>query len=114
MTNTVKLAKISPKMTQLLSLSLTFGNVHGVAIHAPSSGRRAMRKAFVETTAENIWRTSRGLAPFAKNGEPLKPVAIQAQTGELTIQAGDIAVDPRVIPPNSDVLLIIQVGDRRE
>jgi hypothetical protein len=84
------------------------------AINAPRAWKKALRKAFVETTADNLWRASRGKAPYAHNGEILKPVAIQSPTGELILQQGDIATDPRVIPPNSDVLLIIQAGDHRE
>jgi hypothetical protein len=83
-------------------------------IKAPRSWRKAIKQAFIETTPQNLWRASRGLAPLAKNGKHLKPIAIQSPTGELILRQGDIATDPKVIPPNSDVLLIIQAGNRRE
>jgi hypothetical protein len=71
--------------------------------------KKALNKALVETTIENLWRGARGARPFAHNGEFLKPIVIDNGNGRMVVQDGHIATDPALIPTNSTVLLLVRI-----
>jgi hypothetical protein len=80
------------------------------AQHAPTRWIDAFEKALVETTPTNLWRASRGKKPYAKNGQYLQPIVVEKKTGVLdVIDGGHIATDPRVIPTNTKLWLLVQV-----
>ncbi|MFN0118248.1 MAG: 3D domain-containing protein [Elusimicrobiota bacterium] len=78
-------------------------------IKAPSIWTKAIEVALVETTPQNLWRASRGLRPYAKNGQFLEPIVIDHGKGKIETREGHIATDPRVIPTNSKVILLVRV-----
>ena len=75
----------------------------------PLSWRRALEKALVETTPANLWRASRGHRPYANNGEYLEPLVVDHGNGHFEIRDGHIATDPKVIPTNSEVILVLRI-----
>jgi hypothetical protein len=75
----------------------------------PISWRRALDKALVETTPTNLWRASRGNRPYAHNGEYLEPLVVDHGNGQMEVRDGHIATDPRVIPTNSEVILVLKI-----
>lgn len=79
------------------------------SIQAPESWYRAIKVALVETTAINLWRASRGMRPYAKNGQLLEPIVVEKDKGVYEVRHGHIATDPRVVPTNSEVLLLVRV-----
>lgn len=78
----------------------------------PASWKKALKAALIETTPENLWRASRGDRPYAKNGEFLKPIVIEHPEGIYEVKEGHIATDPRFIPTNSEVLLLVTIGGK--
>ena len=80
------------------------------SVNAPDRWRRAIRVALVETTASNLWRASRGLRPYAKNGQLLEPIVVEHDKGVYEVRHGHIATDPRVVPTNSEVVLLVKVN----
>ncbi len=76
----------------------------------PKIYREALYKALIETTPENLWRASQGHRPYAKNGEFLEPIVIEHGKGTYEVRDGHIATDPRVIPTNQEVLLLVKVN----
>ncbi len=79
---------------------------------APKAWKKALKAALVETTPVNLWRASRGAKPYAKNGEFLKPIVVEKASGIYEVLHGHIATDPRVIPTNTEVLLLVRVGGK--
>lgn len=79
------------------------------ANRVPSIWRKALYAALIETTPHNLWRASRGLPPYVKNGEFLKPIVEDLGGGRFVIKDGHIATDPTVIPTGSDVLVLLRV-----
>lgn len=76
----------------------------------PLSWKKALKSALVETTPNNLWRASRGQRPFAHNGEYLRPIVIDHGQGLLEVKdGGHIATDPKVIPLNSEVFLVVKI-----
>ncbi len=78
--------------------------------HFSESWRRALKAALIETTPENLWRASRGKRPFAKNGRFLEPIVVDHGNGKFEVRDGHIATDPRVIPTNTEVLLLVRIN----
>ncbi|MCB4755971.1 MAG: hypothetical protein LHV69_02895 [Elusimicrobia bacterium] len=76
----------------------------------PPQWREALKAALIETTPENLLRAAQGKRPYAKNGKFLKPIVIDHGEGNFEVQDGHIATDPRVIPTNSDVYLLLKVN----
>jgi 3D (Asp-Asp-Asp) domain-containing protein len=76
---------------------------------APDTWRAALAAALIETTPFNLWRASRGERPYARNGETLEPIVIEHGAGRFEVREGHIAVDPRFIPINSEVLLLVRI-----
>jgi len=70
----------------------------------------ALKAALVETTPENLWRAARGREPFAHNGEILEPIVIDHGYGRMEVKEGHIAIDPRIIPLNSKVILVAKIN----
>ena len=79
---------------------------------APEHWRKALNYALVETTASNLWRASRGLRPFTKNGQFLEPIVVEKGGGVYEVREGHIATDPSVIPTGSVVLMLVRVGGK--
>jgi hypothetical protein len=78
--------------------------------NAPARWVDAFNKALVETTAVNLWRASRGKRPYAKNGQYLQPIVVEKTPGVFDmVDGGHIATDPRVIPTNTKLWLLVQV-----
>jgi 3D (Asp-Asp-Asp) domain-containing protein len=77
---------------------------------APVTWKKALKAALIETTPLNLWRTAHGAKPYAKNGEFLKPIVVERAGGIYEVKDGHIATDPRIIPTNSEVLLLIKVN----
>lgn len=77
---------------------------------APSAWRKALKAALVETTPHNLWRASRGQKPYARNGEFLEPIVRDLGRGQFEIREGHIATDPKIIPTNSEVLLLVKIN----
>ncbi|MCG3205497.1 MAG: hypothetical protein KCHDKBKB_02219 [Elusimicrobia bacterium] len=78
--------------------------------HAPKRWVKAIELALIETTAKNLWRASRGKRPYAKNGQYLQPIALDRGNGHIDTMDGHIATDPRVIPTNSKVLILVRIN----
>lgn len=79
------------------------------AQNLPPIWREALESALIETTAENLWRAAQGFRPYCKNGELLEPIVVDYGEGRVEVRNGHIATDPRVIPTNSRVLLLVRV-----
>jgi 3D domain len=79
------------------------------ANNIPKTYRRALYTALIETTPANLWRASRGKRPYAFNGEYLEPIVVDHGQGRLEVRNGHIATDPRFIPTNSEVLLLVKI-----
>ncbi len=77
---------------------------------APARWREAVDLALIETTPENLWRASRGLKPYARNGQFLQPIVVEKDKGVFDIFDGHIATDPTVIPTNSKVLILVRIN----
>jgi len=77
---------------------------------APARWVKAVDLALVETTPENLWRASRGKKPYAKNGQYLQPIVIEKEPGNFDVRDGHIATDPRVIPTNSRILILVRIN----
>ncbi len=78
--------------------------------HAPDRWMVAFNKALVETTPINLWRASRGKKPYAKNGQYLQPIVVEKNAGVFdVIDGGHIATDPRIIPTNTKLWLLVQI-----
>lgn len=78
--------------------------------HAPERWKEAIRLALIETTPANLWRASRGKRPYAKNGQFLQPIVVEKDKGKFEVFDGHIATDPRYIPTNSRVLILVQIN----
>ncbi len=76
----------------------------------PKIYRDALYKALIETTPENLWRAAQGQRSYAKNGEFLEPIVIEHGRGTYEVRDGHIATDPRVIPTNQEMLLLVKVN----
>lgn len=76
---------------------------------APDAWYRAIKVALVETTPINLWRAGRGLRPYAKNGQFLEPIVIEKNKGIYEVRHGHIATDPRIVPTNTEVILLVRV-----
>jgi len=72
--------------------------------------QKALYAALIETTPHNLWRASRGQRSITTNGQFLEPIVIEHKGGVLEIKDGHIATDPRVIPTNSVVLLLVKIN----
>jgi hypothetical protein len=79
---------------------------------APKLWIQAFKTSLRETTPANLVRAAQGLRPYAKNGQLLEPVVIEKGRGRFEVQSGHIATDPRIIPTNSDVIMIIRLNGR--
>jgi len=79
---------------------------------APAAWKKALKTALVETTPHNLWRASRGQQPYVKNGEFLKPIVIEHAEGIYEVKDGHIATDPRIIPTNTVVLMLVKVDGK--
>lgn len=77
-----------------------------------ASSIAALKNALIETTPINLWRAAHGMRPYAKNGEYLEPIAIHYSDGSVEVRDGHIATDPREIPTNSEVLLLVRVDGK--
>lgn len=77
--------------------------------HFPASWKKSLAKAFIETTPENLWRAAQGQRPVANNGEYLEPIVFQRSPGEFEVRDGHIATDPKIIPTNSEVFVILKI-----
>ena len=75
----------------------------------PRRWRKSLYAALIETTPINLWRASRGQRPYAKNGQFLEPIVIDHGQGNIEVRDGHIATDPRFIPTNSEVLLLVRI-----
>jgi 3D (Asp-Asp-Asp) domain-containing protein len=76
---------------------------------SPESWIQALNAALTETTPDNLWRAAYGKKPFAKNGQFLKPIVVDQGDGQFLVQDGHIATDPKIIPTNSSVLLVVKI-----
>jgi hypothetical protein len=77
---------------------------------APSRWISALDKALIETTPTNLWRASRGKKSYARNGQFLQPILVEKSAGMFdVIDGGHIATDPRVIPTNTKLWLLVQI-----
>lgn len=79
---------------------------------APAHWKKALKAALVETTPHNLWRAARGGKPYAKNGEFLQPIVFERPEGIYDVEHGHIATDPRIIPTNTEVLLLVRIGGK--
>lgn len=79
-------------------------------VKAPAEWRTALKIALIETTAANLWRAAHGQEPYTKSGDYLKPIVVDGGGGKLKLFDGHIATDPRVIPTNTEVLLLVKVN----
>lgn len=79
---------------------------------ASANWKKALKAALVETTPHNLWRAARGGKPYAKNGEFLKPIVFERPGGAYDVDEGHIATDPRYIPTNTEVLLLVRIGGK--
>jgi hypothetical protein len=77
--------------------------------NAPWRWSEALDLALIETTPENLWRASRGQRPYAKNGQYLQPIVVEKEKGIFEVRDGHIATDPRVIPTNSRVWILVRI-----
>ncbi len=77
----------------------------------PSVWRDALSAALIETTPQNLWRASHGKRPFANNGQFLEPIVVDYGKGNIEVREGHIATDPKVIPTNSTVYLLLRVNN---
>lgn len=82
--------------------------------NAPSAWVRMLNSALIETTPINLWRASRGMKPYAKNGQYLEPIVIEKGRGQFEVRDGHIATDPRIIPTNSRVLLLVRINGQEK
>lgn len=74
----------------------------------------ALEAAFIETTPYNLWRASRGLKPYAFNGEFLEPIVVDRGRGHLEVRNGHMATDPEFIPTNMEVIVLVKIqGEER-
>lgn len=81
---------------------------------APQAWKEALNQALIETTATNLWRAGQGQRSYATNGEFIEPIVIDHGSGRLEVRDGHIATDPRVIPTNSTVYLLVKIdGEER-
>lgn len=80
------------------------------AVHAPDRWKTALDLALIETTPINLWRASRGERPYAKNGQYLQPIVVEKATGAFEVRDGHIATDPRIIPTNTKLLLVVRIN----
>lgn len=71
--------------------------------------RKALYAALIETTPQNLWRASQGQRSYTKNGEFLEPIIIDHGNGQLEFRDGHIATDPRVIPTNTEMFIIVNI-----
>lgn len=78
----------------------------------PKSWKKPLKLALIETTPSNLWRTAQGKRPYARNGEFLEPIVMEKKKGVLEIRDGHIAIDPKIIPLNSEVFLIAKLDGR--
>lgn len=76
----------------------------------PKEWVKAIDVALVETTAENLWRASQGKKPYAKNGQVLQPIVVEKSVGDFEIHDGHIATDPRVIPTNTKLIIMVRIN----
>ena len=77
--------------------------------NVPQRWREALYLALIETTPINLWRASRGKRPYTKSGAFLEPIVVDHGSGRMEVRDGHIATDPRIIPTNEDVLLIMKI-----
>ncbi len=80
------------------------------AMNAPERWKDAIDLALIETTPINLWRASRGQKPYAKNGQYLQPIVVEKESGVFDVRDGHIATDPRYIPTNSRVILLVRIN----
>ena len=76
---------------------------------APKAWVNALKVALVETTPVNLWRASQGKRPIAQNGHYLEPIVIERGEGDYEVRDGHIATDPRVIPTNTTLFIVVNV-----
>jgi hypothetical protein len=79
------------------------------ARNLPARWREALHVALIETTPLNLWRASQGKRPYAKNGQYIEPIVVDHGHGDIEIKDGHIATDPKVIPTNTNLILLVRI-----
>jgi 3D (Asp-Asp-Asp) domain-containing protein len=72
--------------------------------------KRALSLALIETTPTNLWRAGQGLGAYVTNGEFIEPIVVDRGNGRYDVKDGHIATDPKIIPTNSVVFLLVKVN----